>query len=69
MIPKFDDDTALLLIDVQRGVDDLQHWGGSTGRRNNPNAEQVMADLLAMWRERVSLLPSRGTTREKMHHR
>jgi nicotinamidase-related amidase len=52
MIPKFDDDTALLLIDVQRGVADLQHWGGPTGRRNNPNAEQVMADLLAMWRAR-----------------
>jgi nicotinamidase-related amidase len=52
MIPKFGDDTALLLIDVQRGVDDLEHWGGPTGRRNNPNAEQVMNDLLTHWRAR-----------------
>jgi nicotinamidase-related amidase len=52
MITKFGDDTALLLIDVQRGVDDLEHWGGPTGRRNNPNAERVMDDLLTQWRTR-----------------
>lgn len=50
MIPKFSDDTALLLIDVQQGVDDLTHWGGPTGRRNNPDAEEKMADLLTQWR-------------------
>ena len=50
MISQFGPDTALLLIDVQVGVDVLEHWGGPTGRRNNPDAEQVMLDLLAAWR-------------------
>lgn len=47
MIPRFAADTALLLIDVQQGVDVLTHWGGPTGRRNNPHAEDTMARLLA----------------------
>jgi len=46
----FGADTALLLIDVQVGVDALEHWGGPTGRRNNPGAEPVMTTLLADWR-------------------
>jgi nicotinamidase-related amidase len=50
MIPRWSDDTALLLIDLQVGVDVLEHWGGPTGRRNNPAAEQVMSDLLGAWR-------------------
>jgi nicotinamidase-related amidase len=50
MISQFGDDTALLLIDVQNGVDDLEHWGGPTARRNNPEAEIVMLDLLGKWR-------------------
>lgn len=50
MIPAFGADTALLLIDIQRGVDELEHWGGPTGRRNNPDAEHVMAGLLTAWR-------------------
>lgn len=50
MIPRFGPETALLLIDVQVGVDALEHWGGPTGRRNNPNAEIAMADLLQQWR-------------------
>ena len=36
---------ALLIIDVQQGLDDPRH-----GVRNNPDAEQRMADLLVAWR-------------------
>jgi nicotinamidase-related amidase len=36
---------ALLLIDVQQGLDDPRY-----GQRNNPDAERRMADLLAAWR-------------------
>jgi len=38
---------VLLLIDLQVAVDH-----GSWGRRNNPGAEAIVADLLAAWRER-----------------
>ncbi len=50
MISKFSNGTALLLIDVQQGVNVLTHWGGPTGRRNNPDAEPNMAKLLDAWR-------------------
>ncbi|MEO1550054.1 MAG: cysteine hydrolase family protein [Pseudomonadota bacterium] len=50
MIPKFETDAALLLIDVQVGVNDLTHWGGPTGRRNNPDAEERQRDILAAFR-------------------
>ncbi|WP_422032991.1 cysteine hydrolase family protein [Roseovarius sp.] len=51
MIRQFGPETGLLLIDVQTGVNVLEHWGGPTGRRNNPGAEAEMARLLAAWRE------------------
>jgi len=50
MIERFGADTALVLIDVQQGVDVLTHWGGPAGRRNNPGAEATMRSLLAAFR-------------------
>jgi nicotinamidase-related amidase len=52
MIPQFRNDTALLLVDVQKGVDDLKHWGGPSGRRNNPQAENRILTVLKAWRDR-----------------
>ena len=50
MIQKFGAETALLMIDVQEGVDVLKHWGGAEGRRNNPQAETHIGELLTAWR-------------------
>jgi nicotinamidase-related amidase len=50
MIERFDVTSALLLIDVQKGVDVLEHWGGRSGRRNNPQAETNLRLLLDGWR-------------------
>lgn len=50
MIDRFDADTALLLIDVQKGVHDLTHWGGPTGRMNNPACEANLRALLGGFR-------------------
>lgn len=38
---------ALLLIDVQKGFDNIQYWGGE---RNNLNAEENMEQILNIWR-------------------
>jgi nicotinamidase-related amidase len=35
--------TALIVIDVQHGIDEAAHWGGN---RNNPSAEENIARLL-----------------------
>ncbi len=43
---KIPENTALLLIDVQKAFDEP-----SWGRRNNPQAEERMAELLAVWRK------------------
>lgn len=50
MIPQFDDSTALLLIDVQKGVDDTSYYGGPTGRVNNPEAKANIRSTLQAWR-------------------
>lgn len=50
MIATFGPESALLLIDVQRGVDELAYWGGATGRRNNPDAETNLREALDAWR-------------------
>lgn len=38
---------ALLVIDVQKGIDESDHWGGN---RNNPEAEQNIKLLIGHWR-------------------
>lgn len=38
---------ALILIDIQKGFDDIDYWGG---QRNNPDAEERAGELLAIWR-------------------
>ncbi|MDA6072784.1 cysteine hydrolase [Flavobacterium sp. AC] len=39
--------TALIIIDVQKGFDDEEYWGGN---RNNKSAETNIAQLLEQWR-------------------
>jgi nicotinamidase-related amidase len=50
MIEKFDETTALLLVDVQKGVNEVKYYGGPSGKRNNHCAEENMRCLLAEWR-------------------
>lgn len=38
---------ALVLIDIQKGFNDVSYWGGD---RNNVNAEQKAGELLEIWR-------------------
>lgn len=40
---------ALILIDIQKGFDDLEYWGGE---RNNLDAEKNAFVLLEFWREK-----------------
>ena len=39
---------ALILIDIQKGFDNIEYWGG---QRNNPDAEEKAAELLRLWRD------------------
>jgi len=41
------DRPALLLVDLQKGFDDVEYWGG---QRNNPDAEEKAGALLDLWR-------------------
>ncbi len=43
------DRPALILIDIQKGFDNIEYWGGE---RNNPNAEINASELLKTWREK-----------------
>lgn len=38
---------ALILVDIQKGFDDIAYWGG---QRNNPDAEVRASELLHLWR-------------------
>ena len=44
---KIDHKTALLLIDLQKGFEDIAYWGGG---RNNPDAELNASKILKAWR-------------------
>ena len=41
------DKPTLILIDIQKGFEDLDYWGP----RNNPEAEKIAGKLLAHWRK------------------
>lgn len=42
-----DQNTALIIIDVQKGFNEENHWGGN---RNNKDAETKIAQILEEWR-------------------
>jgi nicotinamidase-related amidase len=42
------DKPALVLIDLQKGFEDIEYWGG---HRNNPHAENNAGRLLHFWRK------------------
>ena len=42
------DRPALILVDIQKGFENIEYWGG---RRNNPDAELRSSELLKIWRE------------------
>lgn len=39
--------TALILVDIQKGFDNVDYWGG---QRNNSDAEKNAGQLLSLWR-------------------
>jgi nicotinamidase-related amidase len=66
MIKQFSADTALLIIDAQKGINDLRHWGGATGRRNNPDAEVHIQELLHTWQKHnLPVIFTQHDSREK----
>ena len=42
------DRPALILVDIQKGFDNIEYWGG---QRNNPDAEENAGELLRLWRK------------------
>lgn len=47
MIPLKTERPALILIDIQKGFDNIEYWGG---QRNNLDAEKNASLLLELWR-------------------
>lgn len=43
--------SALILIDIQKGFDNVEYLGG---QRNNPNAENNAGELLEVWRKKLA---------------
>lgn len=43
-----EDRPALILVDIQKGFEDIAYWGG---QRNNPDAELRASQLLQLWRD------------------
>jgi nicotinamidase-related amidase len=41
------DRPALILVDIQKGFDNIEYWGG---QRNSPHAEEKAGELLRLWR-------------------
>ena len=41
------DRPALILVDIQKGFDNIEYWGG---QRNNPYAEENASHTLELWR-------------------
>ena len=41
------DRPALILVDIQKGFENIDYWGG---QRNNPDAEFKASELLYLWR-------------------
>jgi nicotinamidase-related amidase len=39
---------ALILVDIQKGFENIEYWGG---QRNNPEAELRASELLKVWRD------------------
>jgi nicotinamidase-related amidase len=52
MIDQFASNSALLIIDAQKGVNVCSHWGGEGGHRNNLDADSNISRLLQAWREK-----------------
>ena len=42
------DRPALILVDIQKGFDNIEYWGG---QRNNEDAEKNAGELLRLWRK------------------
>jgi nicotinamidase-related amidase len=45
---QIDQNAALIIVDVQKGLDEHAYYGGN---RNNPDAEAHMSSLLQAWRQ------------------